>query len=141
MAYSHGKDAYFAVEDSAATTLRVITGIKTITFGQENELADITIVGDEARKWRQGLTNNTMQITGLWDNTALLGSHTVLQSLVGLEVTTTFEAGPQGNTAAQVKLGGECVLASYEWNSDVGDMVLFTASFNISGDVTAGVFP
>lgn len=140
MAYAHGKDCYFSVEDSAATTLRAIIGVKTITFGQENELADITIIGDEGRKWRQGLTNSTIQITGLWDQTASTGSHTVLQSLVGLEVTTGFEAGPQGNTTGQVKLSGECVLASYEWNSDVGDMVLFTAQFNIHGDVTAGTF-
>lgn len=140
MAYAHGKDAYFAVEDSAASTLRAIVGVKTITFTQENEPADITIIGDEGRKWRQGLTNGTMQITGLWDNTASTGSHTVLQSLVGIEVTTGFEAGPQGNTSTQVKLSGECVLTSYEWNTDVGDMVLFTASFNIHGDVTAGTF-
>ncbi len=140
MAYAHGKDAYFAVEDSAASTLRAIVGVKTITFGQENELADITIVGDEGRKWRQGLTNGKVTITGLWDNTASTGSHTVLQSLVGIEVSTGFEAGPQGNTSTQVKLSGECVLENYEWNTDVGDMVLFTATFSIHGDVTAGTF-
>jgi predicted secreted protein len=140
VAYAHGKDSYFAVEDSAATTLRAIVGIKTITFGQENELADITIIGDEGRKWRQGLTNGTIQITGLWENTASTGSHVVLQSLVGIEVTTGFEYGPQGNTSTNVKLSGECVLASFETNTDVGDMVLFTATFNIHGDVTLGTF-
>lgn len=140
MAYAHGKDTYFAVEDSGAATLRAIIGVKTVTFGQENELADITIIGDEGRKWRQGLTNGTIQVTGLFDQTASTGSHTVLQSLVGIEVTTGFEYGPQGNTTGQAKLSGECVLASYETNTDVGDMVLFTATFNIHGDVTVGTF-
>ncbi len=140
MAYAHGKDAYFAVEDSAASTLRAIVGVKTIEFSQENELADITIVGDEGRKWRQGLTNGTVTITGLWDNTASTGSHTVLQSLVGIEVTTGFEAGPAGNGTGAVKQSGECVLADYKWNTDVGDMTLFTATFNIHGDVTLGTF-
>lgn len=140
MSYAHSKDIYIAVEDSAASTLRAIVGVKTVTFGQENELADVTIIGDEGRKWRQGLTNGTFTINGLWDNTASTGSHTVLQSLVGIEVTTGFEWGPQGNTAGQTKLSGECVLASYEQNTDLGDMVLFTATFNISGDVTAGTF-
>lgn len=140
MAYAHGKDAYFSVEDSAGTTLRAITGVKTVQFAQENELADVTIVGDEGRKWLQGLTASTMTVTGVWDNAASTGSHTVLQSLVGLGITVGFEAGPGGNAAAATKLSGECVLASYEWNSDVGDVVMFTATFNVSGDVTAGAF-
>jgi hypothetical protein len=140
MAYSHGKDAYFGVEDAAATTLRAIVGVKSITFTQENELADVTIIGDEARKWKQGLVNGTMQVTGLWDDTADTGSHTVLQGLAGAEVTTGFEAGPEGNASGAVKLSGECVLGSYEWSSDVGDMVMFTATFSISGPVTVGTF-
>lgn len=140
MAYAHGKDVYFSVEDSAATTLRAIVGVKTVTFTQENETADITIIGDEGRKYRQGLTTGTITITGLWDQTASTGSNTVLQSLVGIEVTTGFEWGPQGNTAGQVKKSGECVLTSYEENSDLGDMVLFTASFNVHGDITVGTF-
>lgn len=140
MAYAHGKDMYFAVEDSAATTLRAIVGVKTVTVTQENELADITIIGDEGRKWRQGLTSGTIQVTGLFDQTASTGSETVLQSLVGIEVTTGFEWGAQGNTAGMVKRSAECVLASYEENGDVGDMVQFTATLNIHGDVTVGTF-
>lgn len=140
MAYSHGKDAYFSVEDSGGSTLRVIVGVKTITFTQENELADVTILGDEGRKYQPGLTNGTMQITGLWDDTAMTGSHTVLQSLVGIETAVDFEVGTEGNASGATKLSGACCLASYEWNSDVGDMVMFTATFNISGSVTAGTF-
>lgn len=140
MAYSHGKDVYFAVEDSAGTVLRAIVGVKAVTFTQENELADVTIIGDEARKWRQGLVNGTMQVTGLWDDTTDTGSHTVLQGLSGLEVPTGFEAGPEGNGSGAVKLSGDCVLGSYEWSSEVGDMVMFTATFSISGSVTVGTF-
>lgn len=140
MAYSHGKDIYVGVEDAAATTVRAIVGVKTLSFSQENELADVTIIGDEGRKYRQGLTNCTFTIGGLWDDTADVGSATVLQGLVGLEVTTGFEIGPEGNTTGTTKLSGECVLASYETSSDVGDMVMFTATFNVSGNVTAGTF-
>lgn len=140
MAQSHGKDIYFAVEDSAASTLRAITGVKSVSFKQSNELADATIIGDEGRKWKQGLTSGTITISGLWDDAASTGSETVLQSLVGIEVTTGFEYGPEGNVSTSHKKSGECVLADYETNSDVGDMVLFTATLNIHGDVTIGTF-
>lgn len=141
MAASHGKDSYFAVEDSAATTLRNITPyVNSIGFAQENELADTTTMGAEGRTFRQGLTNGTINLAGLWDDTASVGSQTVLQSLVGIEVTTGFEYGPEGNATGAVKLSGECVLESYTEAAPIGDMVAFTATLRISGSVTVGTF-
>lgn len=132
---------YFSVEDSAASTLRNISPyLNNVEFAQENELADITTAGAEGRTFRQGLTNGTINLTGLWDDTASTGSQTVLASLVGLEVTTGFEWGPEGNAMGAVKYSGECVLESYTESSPVGDMVAFTATLRISGSVTVGTF-
>lgn len=141
MANSHGKDAYFAVEDSGASTLRNITPyVNSIEFGRENELADTTTMGSEGRTFKQGLTNGTINLQGLWDDTASTGSQTVLSSLVGIEVTTGFEYGPEGNGSGAVKYSGECVLESYTESAPVGDMVSFQATLRISGDVTVGTF-
>lgn len=141
MAASHGKDAYFSVEDSAATTLRIITPyVNSIEFSEENELADTTCMGAEGRTFKQGLTNGTISLAGMWDDTASVGSATVLQSLVGLEVSTGFEYGPEGSTSTSYKLSGECVLESYTESAPVGDMVSFSATLRITGSVTVGTF-
>lgn len=137
----HGKDSYFAVEDSAGTTLRNLTPhITSIDFNQGNDQHDDTTMGKEGHTFRNGLTNGTITINGLWDKTASTGSDTVLQSLLGIEVTVGFEYGPEGNTAGQVKKSGECTLESYAESAPVADLVSFTANFNISGDVTVGTF-
>lgn len=137
----HGKDAYFAVEDSASTTLRNISPyLNSVEFNQGNDQHDDTTFGQEGHTYRNGLTTGTINIAGLWDKTASTGSNTVLQSLVGIETTVSFEYGPEGNTSGLVKKSGECTLISYEESAPVADLVSFTASFNISGSVTVGTF-
>lgn len=141
MALTHGKDAYFAVEDSAGSTLRNLSPyVSTVDFAQDVEAADVTVFGSEGRTWRPGLTAGTISVSGLWDDTADVGTQIVLQSLAGVETSVGFEYGPEGNGAGAVKLSGECVMTQYTQNVDVGDMVRFTAQFNISGSVTVGTF-
>ena len=141
MAAAHGKDSYFSVEDSAASTLRNITPyVKTIDFNRSNDENDTTTKGAEGHTYRPGLTDGEIRLTGLWDDTASTGSRTVLQSLLGVEVTVGFEYGPEGNTAGMVKDSGEVILTQYDESSPVDDMVAFTATLKISGDVTTGTF-
>lgn len=138
----HGKDSYFGVEDSTGTTLRNLTPyITSIDFNQENDTHDDTTMGAEGHTFRPGLTNGTIAVAGIWDKTATTGADTVLQSLVGVEITVGFEYGPEGNTAGMVKKSGECVLSSYNESAPVADLVTWTANFQISGSVTKGVFP
>lgn len=138
----HGKDSYFAVEDSAGTTIRNISPYLTaVDFNQENDTHDNTTFGAEAHTFQPGLTNGSISIKGMWDKTAVTGADTVLQSLLGVEITVGFEYGPEGNTAGMVKKSGECVLESYSESAPVADLVSFSASFRISGTVTKGVFP
>lgn len=141
MAAAHGKDSYFSIEDSAGTTLRVITPyVKSVDFNRSNDANDTTTKGAEGKTYRPGLTDGEIRLTGLWDDTASVGSYTVLKTLLGVEITVGFEWGPEGNTAGMEKASGECVLTQYDESSPVDDMVAFTATLKISGDVTYGTF-
>jgi predicted secreted protein len=141
MAAAHGKDSYFSVEDSAGSTLRNITPyVKTVDYNRSNDANDTTTKGAEGRTYRPGLTDGEIRVTGLWDDTASTGSYTVLSSLLGIETTVGYEYGPEGNTAGMIKYSGECVLTQYDESSPVDDMVAFTATLKISGDVTVGTF-
>lgn len=138
---SHGKDGYFAVEDSAATTLRNLTSnITNIAFNESNDIHDDTTMGAEAHTKRAGLTDGSIVLNGLYDSTATTGAETVLASLVGLEVSVAFEYGPAGNGSGAVKKSGECVLESYNISEPVADLVSFDATLQITGGVTKGTF-
>lgn len=138
----HGKDTYFALEDSAATTLRDLSpNLTNIQFARSNDTHDDTGFGQEGHTFIAGLTNGTIQLTGWWDKTASTGTATVLDSLVGLDsVRVAFEYGPEGNTAGQVKYSGDCILSEFSTTSPVADLVSFTATLQISGTVTVGTF-
>lgn len=141
MANAHGKDSYFAVEDSAASTLRNISPyVKSVDFNRSQDANDTTTKGAEGKTYRPGLTDGEIRLTGLWDDTASTGSYTVLSSLMDLEITVGFEWGPEGNGSGAVKYSGECVLTQYDEGSPVDDMVAFTATLRISGTVTVGTF-
>lgn len=138
----HGHLSYFALEDSAGTTLRNLSPfITAVTFEQDNDQHDITTFGAEGHMFQVGLTNGKITLAGFWDKTALVGTDTVLQSLVGYDVNTmTFNYGPEGNTTGKMKKSGECVLVNYTESDPVADMVTFTATLQISGSVSIGVF-
>ncbi len=139
---AHGKDSVFKIEDSAGSTMRDITPyVKSVDFNRSNDVNDTTTKGAEGHTYRPGLTDGEIRLTGLWDKTASVGSRTVLQSLLGVEITVGFEWGAEGSTGGMVKDSGECVLQDYQESSPVDDMVGFTSTLKISGDVTSGVWP
>ena len=138
----HGKDTAFSLEDSAGTTLRIIDPYLTnVAFSRENDTHDTTTFGKEGHTFIAGLTNGTITIDGFWDKTADVGLATVLDALVGLDtITLAWEYGPEGRTAGLVKYSGECILGSVDHTSSVADLVTTTASLQITGDVTKGVW-
>ena len=139
---THGKDSVFSVEDSAASTLRDISSqLTNVAFGRKNDLHDTTTFGSEGHTFIAGLTNGTIQLTGWADTTATTGSLTVLDSLVGLDaVTVEWEYGPMGSAAGAVKYSGECVLDTLDISDPVADLISFTCTLQISGDVTKGTY-
>lgn len=137
----HGSQTYFAVEDSAGTTLRDLSVyLDNVDFNRGQDTHDDTTFTRTGHTYRGGLTNGTIGISGMYDKTATTGPDVVLRSLVGKSDTVGFEYGPDGNTVGLPKFSGECVLESYNVSSPVADLVKFTASFNISGAVTDGTF-
>lgn len=138
----HGHKTYFALEDSAGATLRNLSPfLNSVKLTQKNDTSDVTVFGAEGHAYQVGLTDGTIELAGFYDTTALVGSDTVLQSLVGYDTNTmTFAYGEQGNTAGLPKKTGECVLDTYAESSPVADIVTFTATLKITGSVSISTF-
>lgn len=141
MAFVHGKDSYFSLEDSAGTTLRILTAY--ITEFEENFTqaeAETTTKGQTAKTFLQGHTDASITIRGRYDSTVTTGPDVVLFSLVGDTGTCTFELGPEGGTTGKIKYTGECFLTKYTISSPLADVVGFSADLRVTGAITRSTF-
>ena len=135
MATSHGKDAYFSVDTKNLTTFTT-----DISVSRDVEVAESTTMGAEAKTYMSGLSDAKISISGKWDNTATTGADAVLVGLTGGDTAVAFEFGPEGNGSGKVKHSGSCFLTSYEVTAPIGDVVAFSAEFQVTGAVATGTF-
>jgi hypothetical protein len=134
MAFVHGKDSVFKIDNSGGTLTDISSYVNSVDFPETVDVAETSTLGDSSKSYIVGMKDSTISIAGLWDST-LDG---VLGAVVGQSATLSFEYSPAGTTVGNIKYTGECILTGYSQNSPVGDVVSFTADFQVSGDVTRG---
>lgn len=141
MAFTHGKDAAFKIDDSG-DTLRTLTSYVDNVSGLPGarDLSGVTAMGDSGTKSIPGLQNVTFSISGHFDSTATTGPYAVLNSLRTATATASFEYGPEGATAGDTKLYGECWMTEFTTDASVTEKVSFSASFQVDGTVSTGTF-
>lgn len=140
MAFVHGKGAALKI-DNAAGTLQTLTAYLTDAgFNNTIDVAESTTMGAEAKTYLSAQSDATLSISGFYDSTASTGPDVVLNGLVGLETTSSFEYGPEGGTTGKTKYSGECFMTSYVLSAPVGGVVTFSADFQVTGAVTKGAF-
>lgn len=140
MAFVHGKGAAFKIDNAAGTLQTLTSYVDSIDFGNSVDMAETTTMGAEAKTFVSGQSDSTFSVSGKYDSTASTGPDVILQGLIGLETTSTFEIGPEGASTGKTKYSGECFLTAYNVSAPVGDVVTFTADFQASGAITKGTF-
>jgi hypothetical protein len=134
MAFTHGKNAFFEIDDSGGTPRNLTTFVTDVSLPRDIDMAETSTFGNTYKTFIQGLANATISISGRWDSTATTGPDAVLAGLIGAANTSTFSYGPEGNGVGKVKYTGEVYLSSYEITSPVTDVVSFTAQFQLATD-------
>jgi hypothetical protein len=71
--------------------------------------------------------------SGLLQRAAIAGG-------LGADDSLSFEYGPEGSASGRIKYTGECICTSYEPGSPVGDVVTYSAEYQITGPVTRGTY-
>lgn len=134
--FRHGKTAVFKVDDSGGTLRDISDAANSISFPREAEALETTSFGSSDRTYIVGFKNQTISVEGSFDATY----DGYLAGTLGQDATVSFEYGPEGSTATRVKYSGEAILTSYESSAGVGDVVNFSASWQITGAVTRGTW-
>jgi hypothetical protein len=134
--FRHGKNASFKVDNAAGSLTDISTTLNSVTFPREIETLETTSFGSSNRSYVVGFTDATISIEGSFD--ATVDAH--LAGILGQEASVSFEYGPEGTTSTYTKYTGECYMTSYETSAGVGDIVAFSAEFQVTGAITRGAF-
>ena len=130
--FTHGKNAAFKIDDSGGT-LRDISDVLTdVSISRTADVAEVSAFSNSSKAYVAGLKDATLTISGSFDATV----DGYLSGILGAE--GSFEFYPIGTTGGNPKASGEAIMTSYDRTPDIGGAVTFTASFQVSGDVTEG---
>lgn len=138
MAFRHGKNAVFKVDNSGGTLTDISAYCDEVSLPRSIETAETTTFGvtGGSKTYVTGLNDATISVSGKFDST--VDAHLV--GILGQEASVSFEYGPEGSTSTRIKFTGEAILTSYEVGSPVGDVVTFSAEFQCTGPITRGTY-
>ena len=132
MAFVHGKDSVFKLDNSSGTLTDISSYVNNVDFPETADVSETTTLGADNKTYIAGLKDATISLSGLWDSTA----DAIFGAVVGQSATLSFEYSPEGTTGGNVKYEGEAILTSYAISSPVGDAVGYSADLQVSGAIT-----
>lgn len=134
MAFVHGKDAVFSIDDSGGTLRNISASVQGVTgLPGARALSEVTALGDQGTKSIPGLANVPFGVTGHYNAAASTGLATVLNGLRTATSTSTFEYGPAGSASGALKITGECWMTELTYDVSNSDRVPAQASFQVDG--------
>lgn len=136
MAFTHGKDSVLKIAGFDLSAY-----VNSVDIDRSVDMAETSTMGVEDKTFISGLAESKISIAGFYDNTGTSGPDAVLFPLVGSDTSSTWEFGPMGSTSGLPKYTGACYVTSYKYSAPVGDVVGFTAEFQVSGAVTKATYP
>lgn len=132
--FGHGKDAQIWVTDSGGTERELTTYARNATMPRSVDTAEASTFGDDDKVYVAGLRDATLTIEGLHDATV----DGYLTGLLG-GTPRPWAFCPRGSASSNVKFSGSAILTSYEPDADLGDVVGWSAEFQVSGAITRAV--
>jgi len=134
--FRHGKSTVFKVDNAAGTLTDISNTLTDVGFPQSVDTAETSAFGSSAKSYVVGLSDATLSVSGNFD--ATVDAH--LAAIVGKADSVSFEYGPEGSTATYTKYTGEALLTSYEKSGAIGDVVSYSAEFQVTGAITRGTY-
>lgn len=128
--FTHGKNAAFKVDDSGGTIRDISNVLTDVSVSRTADVAEVSAFSNTSKSFVAGLTDGSITLTGSFDTTV----DGYLKGIIGL--VKDFEFYPIGTSGGSPKASGTAILTSYDRSPDIGGAVGFSASFQITGNVT-----
>ena len=128
MAFIHGKGAYVSLNSVDLSAF-----VNEIQFNRSSDTHDTTTMGKNAHTYQGGLLDGTCTLNGIYDD-GMTGPRATVEPLIG--TTTTLKHRPEGTGSGKPEDTAQVVVESYEETSAVADMIAWTCTLQITGDVT-----
>lgn len=133
MAFVSAKSAQFTLAGTDISSYTDSVG----GISNSTDMLETTTFGATSKTFIGGLRNgDTISISGKYDSAL----HTVISALLGSASTSAWVYGPAGTTAGNVKFSGSCLVATYEVQAGVANVLTWSATLQISGNVTVGTY-
>lgn len=134
MAMIHGKVGALLInaKDCSAFTNK-------IDWERKADDHDTTTFGNTGHTYLGGLTDGSVKLAGLYDNTASVGPRAAVEASLGAAVP--FKYRPEGIGTGKPESTCTVLVTSYKESVPVDDMVTWEADMNISGAVTVTTQP
>ncbi len=134
---AHGEEVEFQADDGVGGSLQDISPyVRDVSWSIDGQVVDVT--GFKATNdWRiflAGLKGAVCTISGVLDDTASVGSHTVLKDMVNQ--LRSLQYGPLGVSSGEPKFAAEAIGLSFQVGSTLEGESTFTASWQITGAVS-----
>ncbi|HKY77452.1 MAG TPA: hypothetical protein VJS45_14990 [Acidimicrobiia bacterium] len=123
-----GADAVFMLN-----AVNITPFIDSVTSNEAVDTLDVTTFGQNGHRKRGGLTDGSFSIGGVYDTTAS-GPRDVVKPLKGTIVA--FDWRPEGTGTGLPKSVGNVLVQNYVESAPVADIVRWTATLEVDGDIT-----
>lgn len=132
MAFVHGRFTAVSLDGNDLSEYTNNTA-----FNRSADSHDTTTYGRNSKTYQGGLKDGTATISGVYDNTALSGPGAVIRPLLGETVPFVYQ--PEGEGTGRPLATVDVVVTGYEETSPVADMVTWSCSLQLSGDIVDSV--
>lgn len=130
MARLHGKDlASLDVDDTAGSTNDFLAYTKSLDFTVSSETHDTTTLGDDWKEFTPGLLGGDSITHEMMYDNASTGSYQFMFKRLGVSGTLSWSDGTRTTSM-------ETIITGVSTPVSVGDMVMVTATHQITGAVT-----
>lgn len=138
MAFRHGKNAVFKLDNSSATLTDISAYLDNVDLPRSIETAETTTFGvtGGSKTYVVGLNEATISLSGKYDSVV----DALLAGVIGQETSLNWNYGPEGSTTGRVKYTGLGFITKYDVKSPVGGVETFSADIQVTGAITRTTF-
>jgi hypothetical protein len=130
VAFTHGKSAFISINSGGANLTAYTNNIDYTHSADEH---DVTTFGQTGHVRQGGLTDGSLVLTGVYDNSTA-APHDKIIPLLGTVCSVTYR--PEGTGSGLPEHTGNILVQSYQESVPVADMISWTATFPLSGAMT-----